>query len=183
MTHRILGFATAFAVLATAAAFGSASATEAAPKPGFLPGTWIGKGTISGTSTDGPMTTHFSGGVAFTLKVSKNLGVSGGGTWRMSMLGSEDGPSEYAVDSTMNGTAAIRLGGRSTGPTFSGTQKVTGEIRSGSMKQPISFERALSGKLAIVRAGKCLVRGATVIQSGVTLTWGAQLKGSGKCNA
>jgi hypothetical protein len=182
MIHRI-SMATLVAALAATLAGSFSASGGAAPKPGFLPGTWVGKGTISGTSTDGPMTTHFSGGVTFTLKVAKNLSVGGSGTWRMNMLGSEDAPSEYAVDSTMNGAAVIRFGGPATGPTFSGTQKVTGEIRSGSMKQPISFERATSGKLTIVRAGKCLVKGATVIQSGVKLTWSAQLKGSGTCNA
>jgi hypothetical protein len=177
-----IGIAAAVAVL-VAAAVGFASSGNAAPKPGFMPGTWVGKGTIKGYVVDGPMSTHFGGGVVFTLKVSPKLAVSGSGTWRMSMLGSADGPSEWAVDSTMNGAASIRLGGPATAPTFSGTQRVTGEIRSGSMKTPISMERPLTGKLTIKRAGKCLVRGVTQMQRGVTLTWSAQLKGSGKCNA
>lgn len=173
----------ALLVVLAALAIGFTSASHAAPKPGFMPGTWVGKGTIKGYVVDGPMATHFSGGMAFTLKVSPKLAVSGSGKWQMSMLGSQDGPSEWAVDSTMNGTAAISLGGSSTGPTFTGTQKVSGEIRSGSMKTPISMERPLTGKLTINRAGKCLVRGVTQMQRGVTLTWSAQLKGSGKCNA
>lgn len=172
------------AVAIAAALIGPFAATGgAAPKPGFLPGTWLGKGTITGYSVDGPMSTHFDGGITFTLKVGKNLRVSGTGTWQLNMLGSEDGPSSYAVDSTMRGSAAIRLGGTSTAPTFTGMQEVTGEIRSAGMSHPVSFERALNGRLTITRAGKCLVRGATVVQQGVKLTWSAQLKGSGKCNA
>lgn len=175
----------ALAVVAVAAVLASlaAGSTDAAPKPGFLPGTWIGKGVIKGFVEDGPMATHFDGGIAFTMKVSPSLAVSGSGTWRMNMLGSQDAPSDYAVDSTMMGTAAVTFGGPSTAPTFAGTQKVVGEIRSGSMKHPISMERPLSGKLTIGRAGKCLVRGVTQMQRGVTLTWSAQLKGSGKCRA
>jgi len=182
MLHRII-IAAIVLTLAAALAGSYSSSGGAAPKPGFLPGTWIGKGVIAGTVTDGPMTTHFDGGVTFTLKISKTLRASGSGTWRMNMLGSEDGPSDYAVDSTMNGTAPIRLAGSSTTPTFSGTQQIVGEIRSGSMKTPISMTRPLNGTLKIGRAGKCLVRGVTVVQRGVTLTWSAQLKGSGKCNA
>jgi hypothetical protein len=183
MNRRILILAGSIAVLAAAAAFGTAATTSAAPKPGFTPGTWVGTGTIKGYSVDGPMSTHFDGGIAFTLKVNKQFGVSGTGTWALNMLGSEDAPSDYAVDSTMRGIASIKLGGTSTGITFSGLQKITGEIRSAGVGHPISMERPLNGRLTIVRAGKCLVRGATAIQQDVTLTWSAKLKGSGKCNA
>jgi hypothetical protein len=179
---RLVGLIGLVALVALVA-FAFVGQGAAAPKPGFLPGTWIGKGTITGYVVDGPMATHFGGGVSFILKVSPKLAVSGSGTWEMTMLGSQDAPSDYAVDSTMKGTAAIRLAGPATAPTFGGTQKVVGEIRSGSMKTPISFERKFSGRLTISRAGTCLVRGVTVTQPGVKLTWSAQLKGSGKCNA
>jgi hypothetical protein len=183
MKRRTLVLATALAVVATSLALGTASATDAAAKPGFLPGTWVGKGTISGSSVDGPMSTHFDGGIAFTLKVSKKLSVSGTGTWTLNMLGSEDAPSSSAVDSTMRGSAAITFGGQSTGVTFTGLQKITGEIRSAGVARPFSMQRPLTGRLTIVRAGQCFVRGATVIQSGVKLVWSAQLKGSGTCRA
>jgi len=182
MKIRITALAAASA-LAAVAAIGTASATPAAPKPGFLPGAWIGKGQIKGYAVDGPMATHFDGGIAFTIKVDRKLRVSGGGTWKLNMLGSEDAPSEYAVDSTMRGTASIRLTGVATNVAFSGTQHVVGEIRSGSMRQPISFDRPFKGALAITRAGKCKVLGRTTVQQGVTLSWSAQLKGSGTCNA
>jgi hypothetical protein len=161
----------------------TAGVADAKAKPGLLPGTWVGKGTIKGHAADGPMSTHFSGGVTFTLRVDKKLHVSGGGTWKMRMLGSEDGPSETAVDSSMQGSAAIRLAGASTGPTFSGVQQVRGEIRMGQVARPISFTRPLTGQLVINRAGRCKVTGVTTIQPGVTLTWKAVLKGSGTCNA
>jgi hypothetical protein len=182
MTRRILTIAGSLAILA-AAAIGTASATQAAPKPGFMPGTWLGKGTIKGDVVDGPMATRFDGGITFTLKVNPKLGVAGGGTWQMNMLGRQDAPSSYRVDSTLNGLAAIKLGGTSTNVTFSGLQKITGEIRSGGVSRPVSMQRQLTGRLTIGRAGKCLVRGVTVIQQGVTLTWSAKLKGSGTCNA
>jgi hypothetical protein len=180
---RRISLATVVAALTAVLAASLSASSGAAPKPGFLPGTWLGKGTIKGYVVDGPMATHFDGGITFTMKVSKKLAVAGSGTWRMNMLGSEDAPSSYAVDSTLMGTAAISFGGTSTAPTFAGKQKVRGEIRSGGMSRPVSFERDLSGQLTIRRAGKCLVRGATVVQQGVTLTWSAKLKGSGTCNA
>jgi len=160
----------------------TAGAADAKAKPGLLPGTWVGKGTINGYAVDGPMATHFSGGVTFTLKVDKKLRVSGGGSWQMRMLGSEDGPSETAVDSSMEGSAAIRLLGTATGLTFTGMQRVVGEVRMGKVAHPISFTRPLKGQLVIKRAGHCKVAGVTTIQPGVTLTWSAVLKGSGTCN-
>ena len=39
------------------------------------------------------------------LKVSKSLGASGTGTWKLDMLGSQDAPSEYGVDATIVGAA------------------------------------------------------------------------------
>jgi hypothetical protein len=183
--QRRLGLGVLLAVVAVATVVAAAFVGHgaAAPKPGFLPGTWLGTGVIKGQAVDGPMSTRFGGGITFTLKVSQARAVSGTGTWRMSMAGSQDAPADYAVSSTMKGSAAIRFAGRSTAPTYSGTQKVTGEVRSGGMRQPISMTRPVNGRLAIGRAGACLVRGVTVIQQGVTLTWSAKLEGSGTCNA
>lgn len=173
------------AVTAAAVALGSfAAAGTAAPKPGFLPGTWIGQGTISGSVADGPMSAFFNGRVAFTLKVTKRLGVSGTGTWKLDMLGSQDAPSEYGVDATIVGAATIALDGTGANVTFSGTQRMQMEFRSaGKTRRGPVTEKQLNGRLAITRAGKCRVVGATVIQPGVTLNWSAKLKGSGTCNA
>ena len=161
----------------------AATTASAAPKPGFLPGTWIGKGTITGTTTDGPFTTHLDGGIAFTLRVDRGLRVSGTGTWRLNMLGSQDGPSDSAVDSTMQGTAAIRFAGTGAVPSFTGNQRVIGEMRMGSMKRPVSFAQTLAGRLVISRAGKCKVVGGAQMPGGGTLRWTAVLKGSGTCRA
>lgn len=171
------------AALAALACLGLAgtSTSQAAPKRGFLPGTWNGTGTISGSAVDGPITTHFGGGIAFTIRVDRKLRVSGTGTWRMDMLGSSDGPSDSAVDSSMQGSAAIRMGGSASGVTFSGTQKVVGEVRMGGVARAISFDRPLAGRLVITRAGTCKVVGRSALQSGVTLTWTAVMKGSGTC--
>jgi hypothetical protein len=174
----------ACAVLAAVVAAAlTAAPSQAAPKPGFLPGIWIGNGTITGFAQDGPMATHFSGGIRFKLTVSNKLKASGTGTWKMNMLGSEDGPSQSAVDSSLVGSAAVRLAGGATNVTFAGAQHIVGEVRMGALKQPMRFDRPLNLRLAITRAGRCKVTGSTTIQPGVTLKWSAQLKGSGTCNA
>lgn len=173
---------TTFLILALAALLATLAAApaSAAPKPGFLPGTWVGTGTITGSSTDGPFTTHFNGGITFSLKVDAQLRVSGSGTWRLDMLGSENALSADAVDSSMQGTAAARFAGSSTMVSFSGTQTVVGEIRGYGTKRPVSFTRPLTGLLQITRAGKCRVVGATRLPDGVELAWSAVLKG-GRC--
>ncbi len=175
----VLAMAVTVALAITMAA--AAGTAPAKPKPGFLPGTWIGKGTISGTSTDGPFTVHFSGGIAFTLRVDASLRSKGTGTWQLDMLGSQDGPSEDAIDSTMQGRAAITLKGSGRNVSFSGLQRVVGEIRTAGTARPISFSRPLTGALTTSRAGKCKVSGVTRMPDGVKLVWSAVLKGSGTC--
>ena len=186
MLSRLTRFARAgLALTAAAVALGAfAAAGSAAPKPGFLPGTWIGQGTISGSVDDGPMSAFFNGRISFTMKVSKSLGVSGTGNWKLDMLGSQDAPSEYGVDATIVGAANIALKGTGTNVTFSGTQRMQMQFRTGGQTKlgPVT-EKPLNGRLVITRAGKCRVVGATVIQPGVTLNWRAKLKGSGTCNA
>lgn len=153
----------------------------AAPKPGFPPGTWVGTGTISGTTTDGPFTTHLAGGISFRLRVAADRRVSGSGTWKLTMLGSSDGPSSDAVDSTMTGSAAVALRGSATAVTFSGLQRVTGEIRMAGRRRPISFAKPFTGRLQITRAGACRVTGATAVNGGGTLRWSATLEGAATC--
>jgi hypothetical protein len=183
MLRRITQIAAGALALAVVAA-GAAHAGTAVAKPGFLPGTWFGKGTISGNVTDGPMSTHFSGGISFTLKVSPKLAVGGSGTRQLNMLGAQDAPSSYGVDTSMFGTASIRLAGTSTNVTYAGLQHITGEIRTAGVKRPLTIpDQKVAGRLVIKRAGKCKVTGTSTIQPGVTLSWSAQLKGSGTCNA
>jgi hypothetical protein len=151
-------------------------------KPGFLPGTWTGKGTIAGRSVDGPMTTTFSGGTTFTLNVAKDLHVSGTGTWRVNMVGTEDADADDAVNSDLRSIAAIKFGGTSTNVTFSGRLYVTGEVTAyGKLRQPVKFDRDLNGRLVITRAGHCKVVGGHTLPGGVTVSWSALLKGSGFC--
>jgi hypothetical protein len=168
----MLAAAALTAVLAT-----SAFAAQAAPKPGFMPGTWKVVGTIAGSSVDGPMTTVFTGKVGFTLTVAKSLKVGGDGTWAMTMTGT--GP----VASTMNGTAAVKLSGTSVDVRFAGQQSVTGTVGDGVRSTPIRMNRPLNGKLVITRAGKCRVTGTSPMGGGAKLTWTALLAGSGTCRA
>jgi hypothetical protein len=175
--------ATALALAALAVALtATASAAPTMPKKGFLPGTWIGQGTIKGSVTEGEMYTMFNGRVSFVLKVSPKLGVSGAGTWKMDMLGTQDGPPEYAVDATIVGAAALALKGTSTKVTFSGKQKLMTQIRVGGKKTPPKeSESDLFGQLVITKAERCKVAGQTQLQPGVTLTWSAKFKGA--CSA
>jgi hypothetical protein len=149
----------------------------AAPKPGFLPGTWNVTGTISGSAVDGPMSTVFGGSIRMTLKVGSNSKVGGNGTWQMTMKGS--GP----VNSTMNGTAAVTLSGSAVSVRFAGQQSVTGTVSDGVLSTPIRMSRPLAGKLVIKRAGKCRVTGTSPMNGGAKLTWTALLAGSGTCRA
>jgi hypothetical protein len=169
---------TALALLLVAAVAGTASAKQAAPKPGFLPGTWVGTGTIKGSVEDGPMWTTFSGGIAFTLKVDKTFRASGSGSWKMNMLGTQDEMSEDAIDSSMFGTASLRLSGSATNVAFKGLMHVVGEIRAYGHKRPMKpFDQEIAKRLVITKATTCKVSGTTQIQPGVTLTWSAKRKG------
>jgi len=173
---RVAATVLALAALATAVAT-PATAAPAAPKPGFMPGTWKVVGTIAGSSVDGPMKTVFTGKVGLTLTVARNLTVGGSGTWVMRMTGT--GP----IGSVMNGTAAVKLSGTSVDVRFAGQQSVSGTVGDGTRSTPIRMTRPLSGKLVIKRAGKCRVTGTSPMGGGATLTWTAQLAGSGTCRA
>jgi hypothetical protein len=153
----------------------------AAPKPGFVPGTWVGTGTISGTTIDSPMTTRFNGGISFTLRVDHGLRVTGTGTWRLGMLGAETTGSDGAMTSKLKGSAAIALTGSGTAVAFKGTQRVAGAVTAYGVTRPISFTRPLTGTLRVTKAGTCRVSGGTTLPGGVALRWSAVLKGSGTC--
>jgi hypothetical protein len=159
------------------AALAVASAAQGAPKPGFVPGKWVGSGKISGTTGDGPMSEVWRGSVRFTLVVGKSLTAGGSGTWALTMKGS--GP----VGSTMTGSAALKLSGPATDVRFAGTQKISGTVSDGVVSNGINFTRPLNGRLVIARAGSCLVTGTSPMGPGLKLTWSAQLAGSGTCKA
>lgn len=181
MKHFVTAALSALLLAAAAVAAGSASAM---PKPGFLPGTWIGKGTINGSVSEYGMNTQFNGALTFTLTVNPELVVGGSGSWKLTMLGKQDAPDDYAVSTKTVGTAKVAFDGQATKPMFSGMQHIERLIGSaGHVRRFAPLDKRLTGRLVISRAGKCRVNGVTPIQPGVSLTWSAQLNGSGTCNA
>jgi hypothetical protein len=165
--------------LLLAAAAGGAGGSQAAAKPGFLPGTWTGTGTISGTSSDGVMSTTHSGQIRFRFVVTADLSVSGTGTWNVTMKGSGSDTS-----TTMKGTAALKLSGAARDVRFAGKQAVQGSITASGVTVPIKMApRDLKGRLLITRAGKCSASGTAPMGPGVSLKWTAKLSIRGTCNA
>jgi hypothetical protein len=176
MKHFVIAAAAALLLAAAAVTAGSASAM---PKPGFLPGTWIGFATITGSATDGPMHVRFDGRFAFSLMVSKKLAVSGRGNWTLTMVGSEDAPASYAVNSNTVGSATVAIKGTSTNVIYAGTQHIEREITmAGKTTHLAPIEADLKGRLPITKATTCKVSGGWQIQPGVTLTWSAKRKGA-----
>jgi hypothetical protein len=179
MMLRLLTTVAALVSILVAAALGGASASQAAAKPGFLPGTWKGTGTISGSSSDGVMSTRHSGQIRFTLIVRNDLSASGSGTWKVTMKGS--GPES---SSTMTGTAALKLSGAAREVRFAGQERVTGFVTASGVKVPIRMApRTLKGRLLIGRPGKCSASGTAPMGPGVSLKWTARLVINGTCNA
>jgi hypothetical protein len=165
--------------LAVVMAVGAATTANAMPKPGFVPGTWIGTATITGSATDGPMHVKFDGRFAFSLTVSKKLAVAGRGNWTLTMVGSEDAPASYAVNSNTVGSAAVAIKGTSTNVIYAGTQHIEREITmAGKTTHLAPIEADLKGRLPITKATTCKVSGGWQIQPGVTLTWSAKRKGA-----
>lgn len=152
-----------------------AGTTHAAPKPGFLPGTWIGTGTISGRSANAIGTTTFSGKLSFRLKVARDGRVSGTGTWSRTMIGAG------RIDAKIAAKTAVRVVGSPTDVRLTGTYRAVGTFSSDDVTRTSTFAPAtLNERLRIVRAGTCRVTGKSTFQ-GVTTTWSAQLAGSGTC--
>jgi hypothetical protein len=176
-----IGFGAALvaAIAALGIAFGAASVGLAAPKPGFLPGTWIGTGTISGSgpAVGGPAAT-FEGKLAFTMTVRRNGAVSGTGSWSRTMTSVDPGVSAIIAAKT-----SVQVSGSSTAPRLVGTYRAVGTFVGHGVSKTSTFAPAtLNETLVITRAGKCRASGSSTVK-GVTTTWTAQLKGSGKCNA
>ena len=172
--HRTIPTILTALFVAAIVAGGHAARAHATAKPGFAPGVWHGTATISGTSSDGPMTTTCRGKVSFTLTVKRSLAAGGTGSWTMTMKGS--GP----VASTMTGTAALTFAGSGSDVRYTGKQKVTGTVSDGTISRPIGFTRAISGRLIITRAGSCKVVGTAPTGSGLSFKWTAT-KGTGTC--
>jgi hypothetical protein len=166
------------AALAGTVVLAATSAVEAAPKPGFAPGTWIGKGTISGrTSAGGGPTATFSGKLAFVVRVGRDRRVSGSGSWSRTMIGSG------SVDAKIVAKAAVRVVGTSTAPRLVGSYRASGTFSGHGVSRATTFAPAkLDERLLITRAGPCRVTGRHVFR-GVTTEWSAQLRGSGTCLA
>jgi len=182
MKMRISTFAAAFGLLLAVTSLGAASMTQAAGKPGFLPGTWIGNGAITGSLTNGRVSTALRGPIRFKLGVDKKLRVSGSGTWKLQRFAYE-GAYHDAADTQLKGWAAIGFAGTSTKVTFSGTQYVIGEVMDSGIQRPIRFERELDGRLVITRARQCELSGRMRVQTGLILSWSAKPKGSGCASA
>jgi len=177
MLHRI-SLATVVAALLTALAGSFSADGGAAPKPGFLPGTWIGKGTISGNgpATEGPATT-FSGKLDFVLVASRDGRVKGTGNWSRTMVGTG------SVSATIVAKTRVRVTGTTTAPRLVGTYRAVGRFSGHGVTNTSTFAPvSLNEKLVITRAGKCRVTGSHTF-NGVTTQWTAQLKGSGTCRA
>jgi hypothetical protein len=179
MKLRMLTLVATLGLLLLAAVAGGASATEAAAKPGFLPGTWNGIGTISGSLDDGFASTRFSGKLGFHLKVKPDLTVTGSGSRVMTMKGS--GP----VSSSMTGIAVLKFSGNATDARFSGIENVTGTVTANGIPKPVRINgRAINNlRLVISRGGKCSANGTVPMAPGVTLKWTARLAITGTCNA
>jgi hypothetical protein len=182
MKLRTIATATALALTLGIAALGAASGTEAAPKPGLVPGKWIGTGTISGTSQDGELTTSNRGLVTFTVTVAADRSVSGSGTWKRTMTGSG-----LDTQSVIIGTASLKFSGPSTEVRFAGKEYAQGKVVvNGTTIQMGTKGLKLEGLLVLARAGDCTANGtAKMIETrgGLTLKWKAKRVIRGTCNA
>ena len=176
---KLTTIALALAALCVALAATATAGTAAKPKPGFMPGTWVGKGTISGRVEKDPMTTTSTGRITFVLKVNKAFGVSGTGTWRQTMVGTQDAPSEYAVNARIWGTAPITFSGTSINVKYKGKASILTAIQAGSVEpRTTRSESDIFGFLTIKDAFSCSVSGKSELQPGVFLTWSATFKGA-----
>jgi opacity protein-like surface antigen len=169
-TRRLLPLLAAVTAIAVAA-----PASEAAAKPAFPAGTWTGKGTISGSSSEYGQETRTTGKATFTIKVTKGGRVTGSGKWVSTEVGSG------AIASTIKSVATVKFAGTAARPTYAGTQTVTTSFSDSAHDEGNTFTLDFKGALRIKRAGHCRVTGGQTIE-GVSLKWTALLQGSGRCN-
>jgi hypothetical protein len=171
MKLRTFTIAATLVLALVAAALGSASATEAAPKPGFPAGTWIGAGYGEAEiALDADLITLYSTNLNFTLNVSKGGTVTGKGTLRSLQTGSG------SVGSRITGVAKLAFSGTPTNIRYAGTQVVTTKFIDAEHVQGTTLTREISGGLEVKKARSCRVTGGHRFQ-GVTFNWQARLKG------
>ncbi|MGH3128086.1 MAG: hypothetical protein ACRDPX_09205 [Gaiellaceae bacterium] len=171
MKLRTFTIAATLALALLAATLGSASATDAAPKPGFPAGTWIGAGYGEAEiALDGDLITLYSTNLNFTLNVSKGGAVTGTGMLRSLQTGSG------SVGSKITGVAKLTFSGTPTNIRYAGTQVVTTKFIDAAHVDGTSFERKISGGFVPRKARSCRVSGGHRFQ-GVTFNWQARLKG------
>jgi hypothetical protein len=175
---RLVAPALALATLALPLSEVAASAAPmkpAAPQPGVPAGSWVGKGVISGSSSEYGQVTETSGKATFALKVTKGGRVSGTGRWVTTEVG------RGAISSTITGVANVSFGGTARLPTYAGMQTVKTSFSDSAHNTGTTFQRQFKGALRITRAGHCRVTGGYTSE-GVSFKWTALLSGSGTCN-
>jgi hypothetical protein len=159
------------ALLLVAASAFAASAAQAAPKPGFPTGTWLGAGYGEAEiALDGDLITLHSTNLDFVLNVSKDGIVTGSGTLRSLQTGSG------SVGSKITGVAKLTFSGTPTNIRYAGTQVVTTKFIDAAHVDGTTFTREITGGLVPKKARSCRVSGGHWFQ-GVTFTWQARLKG------
>lgn len=165
MTRSLIATAAGLVVgAALLAAAGSNAA--AAPKPGFLPGTWAGSGTHKGVFDIGdghPSPT--TGTVRFTLVVNKNLEASGTLVIKTTMFTKIEDMRGKVV-----GTGTMRISGTGTDVRYAGNLALKGKLTDGKVTIPFGLTRPVSGALRITRAGCTLVAGRTAQNFPITWT-------------
>ena len=179
-THALI---VGLALLIAVAALGSAASTQAAAKPGLVPGKWIGTGTIAGSSSDaGVIGTDNRGQVRFTLLVKPDRSVSGSGMWKRTMTGAG-----FDTKSVIVGTASLKFSGPSRDARFVGQEVGRGSITASGVTRSITLPpQELEGTLVVARAGDCTANGTAKIPSrgpGLKLKWTAKRAINGTCNA
>ncbi len=164
-----------------AAVLGTASTSQAGPKPGLVPGKWIVTGTLSGSGQDGVMSISNRGLVRLALNVAPDHSVTGSGTWKRTMTGAG-----ADTKSVIIGTATLKLSGPSRDAKFAGKEYSQGKIWVNGHAVSIGTKGiGLAGTLVIARAGDCTANGSAAIPTrpGLKLEWTAKRAINGTCNA
>jgi hypothetical protein len=175
MKLKRITIAAVLAIVLGATALGAADSTHAGPKPGLMPGKWVGTGVISGSITDEVGTTRFSGKIGFRITIRKDLAVGGTGSWVKQMVGQGDG-----MSSSMTGIGTLYFGESPQGIKISYFEEVEGTVTVGGFTQPIKFEtKTKEARLVITKARRCSAVGFIPAGGGMKMTWTA--KRLGKC--
>jgi hypothetical protein len=156
MTRSLIAVAAALLACVGLAAAGGAEA-EAAPKPGFVSGTWLGTGIHKGMFDIGdghPSPT--TGTVRFTLVVDKSLKARGTLTIKTTMHTSIENLRGVVV-----GTGTMAISGTGSEVRYAGKLAMRGKLTDGKVTIPFRVTRPVSGHLTITRAGCTKVVGKT----------------------